>query len=334
MNNIAKKAYYANGNLIISGEYFVILGGLSLAVPLRFGQTLQVEQGEGDKNTISLNAYIMNKPWLSAEFGRDNFDIIRTSNVTGIQLIRKILVAAKEIKPGFPDQEGHLIMRTNTEFSTAWGWGSSAALIANIAHWSGTDPFILHRHVSNGSGYDIAAALSFSPVLYSNRNGDPVIRPVIFDPPFSDRIFFVYLGKKVNSEKNIQLHMGKLVHYKKLLPTMGEITKKFVYEKDINRYMYLMREHESLISDVIQTQPVKNELFGDFKGEIKSLGAWGGDFVMAVSHEPDTYVNRYFRNKNMNVIYRFSDLIGQKTYGEHKTKAGKSFIEPLHFLYP
>ena len=32
-------------------------------------------------------------------------------------------------------------------------------------------------------------------------------------------------------------------------------------------------------------KPVKEELFGDFPGAIKSLGGWGGDFIMALDLE-------------------------------------------------
>ncbi len=38
--------------------------------------------------------------------------------------------------------------------------------------------------------------------------------------------------------------------------------------------------HEKLISKAIGISPIQERLFSDYKGVIKSLGAWGGDFVL------------------------------------------------------
>ena len=38
-----KKTYYSNGKLLLTGEYLVLDGALSLAVPTQFGQSLTVE---------------------------------------------------------------------------------------------------------------------------------------------------------------------------------------------------------------------------------------------------------------------------------------------------
>jgi hypothetical protein len=42
---------------------------------------------------------------------------------------------------------------------------------------------------------------------------------------------------------------------------------------------------------------------------IKSLGAWGGDFVMCISKENPT---EYFREKGFEVVVPYSDMILQK----------------------
>ena len=40
---------------------------------------------------------------------------------------------------------------------------------------------------------------------------------------------------------------------------------------------------------------------------IKSLGAWGGDFILATSKDDPT---SYFKKKGFNTIFKFDDIIG------------------------
>ena len=35
------------------------------------------------------------------------------------------------------------------------------------------------------------------------------------------------------------------------------------------------------MSKLTSKEKIKDKLFNDFDGEIKSLGAWGGDFILA-----------------------------------------------------
>jgi hypothetical protein len=49
---------------------------------------------------------------------------------------------------------------------------------------------------------------------------------------------------------------------------------------------------------------IKESLFSDFDGIIKSLGAWGGDFVMAADHPAE-----YFAAKGYETIVAYEDMI-------------------------
>jgi hypothetical protein len=51
---------------------------------------------------------------------------------------------------------------------------------------------------------------------------------------------------------------------------------------------------------------VKEALFPDFKGIIKSLGAWGGDFVLVISKENP---NEYFIAKGYETIIPYDQMI-------------------------
>ena len=70
-----------------------------------------------------------------------------------------------------------------------------------------------------------------------------------------------------------------------------------------------MDQHEDIIAKIIQIKPIKSLLFNNFKGSVKSLGAWGGDFVMVASEESEEYVRNYFTTKNLNTIFRYDEIL-------------------------
>ena len=74
----------------------------------------------------------------------------------------------------------------------------------------------------------------------------------------------------------------------------------------------LMTVHETLIAKTIKMKPVKEVLFSDFPGAIKSLGGWGGDFIMALDLElgPQN-INEYFTQKGFPTVLSFDQIILQ-----------------------
>ena len=48
------------------------------------------------------------------------------------------------------------------------------------------------------------------------------------------------------------------------------------------------------------------KLFNDFNGEIKSLGAWGGDFALVIG---DLNSVEYFKNKGYETIISFNSML-------------------------
>jgi len=71
----------------------------------------------------------------------------------------------------------------------------------------------------------------------------------------------------------------------------------------------VMGLHEDLVSSVLGKVKVKRELFPDFPGEIKSLGAWGGDFVLAASKAGSKEVLDYFRSKNLETVFGWKEIV-------------------------
>ena len=68
----------------------------------------------------------------------------------------------------------------------------------------------------------------------------------------------------------------------------------------------LIESHELIISKLISKPTIKETLFKDFNGSIKSLGAWGGDMIMVTSY---TDPNTYFKEKGYSTIFKFDELL-------------------------
>ena len=69
----------------------------------------------------------------------------------------------------------------------------------------------------------------------------------------------------------------------------------------------LIERHENMISKIINIDPIQKSTFSDYsKGIIKSLGSWGGDFILVSGEKEDL---NYFRDKGYNTIYDLEDLV-------------------------
>jgi hypothetical protein len=191
----------------------------------------------------------------------------------------------------------------------AWGFGSSSSLISNLASWSDIDPFLLHSGVSDGSGYDIAAAGMDGPFIYTVKNRQRSVDEVNFQPAFADHFYFVHLGNKQSSadETNRYMKLGKPGI--ELIRKISEITSAMVRSKYLEDFMILMDEHEQFLAKHIRKKTIRETLFASFAGSVKSLGAWGGDFVLMVSGKGNGYVRDYLAETGFPVYFRYRDLV-------------------------
>ncbi|UNZ00154.1 GYDIA family GHMP kinase [Zhouia spongiae] len=297
------KEFHSNGKLLITGEYLVLDGALSFALPTRFGQVMTIEENNsGYIDWLSLDH--CGNTWLSAEF-----DLSLTDEPTNdiekslIDLLKK----AKTLNTSFLSGHSGFKVISKMDFPKDWGLGSSSTLINNMARWAGVDAFELSNKTFGGSGYDIACAQHDRPILYRLDAGKPHVKETTFHPPFTDRIYFIHLNQKQNSREGIKRYKSlQDGHKSKSIQEIEEITKRIIECDDIIEFNNLINIHETIISGVIEIQPVKEILFPDFKGSIKSLGAWGGDFIMATGNQ-DTPV--YFKKKGYGTILSYDQMI-------------------------
>lgn len=298
-----------NAKLLLTAEYLVLNGAQALALPLRFGQSLQVE--ENDLGLICWNSIDHNGlAWFKGKYSVDDFSIIEAGDPEMAKYPQSLLIAARRLNPDFCKgiQGYDLIFTLN--YPLLWGLGSSSTLIAAVAAWADVNPFALHFGVSNGSGYDIACALSDGPIVYSIKNRIPSFERVALKPRFAEKIFFVYLGNKQDSAQGIKTYKNlNSKPAKELIDYASSLTTRMLNAKSIQEFEIVISEHEKMVSNLIGISSIMNKTFYDLPGEVKSLGAWGGDFCMLTWNENTDLLPAYLKSKGLSVCFNFSDIV-------------------------
>lgn len=118
-------------------------------------------------------------------------------------------------------------------------------------------------------------------------------------------MFFVYLNQKQNSRESISYYKQLPQADEKTLRQFSDLSTKFVLCATLDDFEKLIQKHEALMSKLLNLPPVKEKLFPDYPGSIKSLGAWGGDFVLVTRKD----VQQYFPQKGFSIVFSFKDLV-------------------------
>ena len=302
-----KKKFYSNGKLLITGEYLVLDGAKAFALPTKFGQNLIVEKGS------SKEFYWKSYDSDSSIWFEDTilFSEITTAEKTEEDSIRatliKILREAYLLNSHYINESNGFKITTQLNFPRNWGLGTSSTLINNIAQWLEIDAFSLLHNSFGGSGYDIACAQNNNPIVYILDRGKPTVEKVVFDPVFTSNIYFVYLNKKQSSKTAIAAyHRNKKNNLTETIAKIDCITQEILIASNVQSFAKAITKHELAISAIIETPTVKDTLFPDFTGVIKSLGAWGGDFVMVIFEDNPA---EYFAAKGYETIVAYEDMI-------------------------
>jgi len=302
-----KKEFYSNGKLLITGEYLVLDGANAFALPTKFGQNLIVEKAKNKEiKWTSFNAD--GSIWFEDTFSfLDISDKANQETSTIRNTLIEILHEGYLLNPDFIHQSEGYNVKTKLSFPRKWGLGTSSTLINNIAQWLQVDAFVLLNNSFGGSGYDIACAQNDSPILYHLDNGKPVIEILSFEPKFAKNLHFVYLEKKQSSKASIiSYYNNKNSALAEDIIANNKITSAVLKAKTLQEFAIALEEHEAEMSNILEMQTIKESLFPDFNGIIKSLGAWGGDFVLAISDENPV---DYFNQRGFRTIVSYKDMI-------------------------
>lgn len=299
------KSFYSNGKLLLTGEYVVLDGALSLAVPTKFGQLLEIESLNEPK-LIWKSFDEKGSIWFEDIFLLEKIVTSYTPRNAISDRLVEILNTAKQLNPNFLNTNKGFKVSTKLDFPKNWGLGTSSTLINNVAQWAHIDAYKLLENTFGGSGYDIACAQHNSPITYQLQKGTPITKPISFNIAFKDHLYFVHLNKKQNSRDGIKHYNANKGSLGVVISDINDITLKMITCNSLSEFENLLNLHETIIAKVTKQTPVKALLFSDFKGSIKSLGAWGGDFILVAAEENPT---GYFKEKGLDTIVPYTEMV-------------------------
>ena len=297
--------FKSNGKLLITSEYLVMKGAMALAIPAKLDQELNVISTNSDfVNWKSFNKD--NQIWYEEKFFLDKGTLIYhgKKNKMSDLIVRLFDYIHKFNKPE-KSIGNEFIWKIN--FNINWGLGSSSTLINNLSKWAKVNPYKLLFSVFNGSGYDIACCDKSNPIIFQKKDDYLSVSDTTFNPNFLNNLFLIFLNKKQDTQKSVQNFLETDQSLSEGINQINEIVDEIENVKDITTFESLIERHEKIIANILQMPTIQNEKFPDYNnGVIKSLGSWGGDFVLATGDEKSV---DYFEEKGFNTIRKISDLL-------------------------
>ncbi len=295
---------FSHGKLLLTSEYVVLDGALALAVPTKWGQEFFVEENFDGKSLVNWTALHQGKFWLKATIDYRNGKILTTNIPESAEFILKVLMKVRDLSKIQLKGNSSYTITTDLQFPANFGLGSSSTLMNNLAQWANIDAFELNESCLGGSGYDIAVAQEQSAILYQNLP-ERSVQKIDFNPSFKKDLIFIHLNQKQNSREGIDLYRSK-EKSPDLIKEFSSLTKQVLEADNLEIFSELMILHEKKLSSFLGIETVKEKHFENCPVFVKSLGAWGGDFVMTSKFED---YEDYFLGKGFLTIINYEDLI-------------------------
>lgn len=300
---------HANGKLLITGEYLVLVGAKALALPVRFGQILYVEKVEN--KIINWESSSTDGTWFTAEFNPETLDVISTVKPVISSGLKKLLLAARKLNPEFLTDETGYKVSIHANYPLSWGLGSSSTLCYLTAQWAGVDAYDLFRLISSGSGYDIACAGQPDLLYYQLLERPPIITPTRAGKALRENTYFVYLGKKQDSRKEVKAFLTNCNYTDKEVEQVSRLASFICQAESASELIHLVDEHEAILCSILKRKPIVRQ-FPYFPGTVKSLGAWGGDFAMFVSEESPETITNILQQNGFSTVFTFNEIEATK----------------------
>lgn len=272
------------------------------------GQSLTIKESTGSEVTwksLDHNGEI----WFEGSFDLLGFDPIKFSDEDIALGIKKILKSACRENSDFLSKWKKYRVETKLEFPLEWGLGSSSTLIHCVAQWADVSPFDLFFRVHKGSGYDVACAGASQPISYQLTDESLRFGNVAFDPSFKDKLYFIYSGQKQKSSEGIAHYKSIVKEKEGTISKLNTLTTAITKSKDLKSFEKLMDQHETVISSSLELPKIQDQHFTDYWGKTKSLGAWGGDFILATSNKSQEETRTYFNEKGFNVFIPYNEMV-------------------------
>ncbi|MHC1706643.1 MAG: GYDIA family GHMP kinase [Bacteroidales bacterium] len=295
---------YANGKLLLTAEYLVLNGARALAWPVKFGQKLRVTPL--NRPIIQWTSEDIYGTWLKVEFSLNEFDLI-SENIGNSSFARKLLLAARSLNPEFLAGNQGYSYEFHLNYPRNWGLGSSSSLIWLISRLAGVDEFELFYKVSGGSGYDVACASRKLPFFFTMGNPAPVIENTNIGKALQEHCVFAFSGHKQDTQSEVDIFRKYTVSFHSYISEINAIGEAISKENDELKLCGLVKEHEKIMSEILQ-KPSVSGLYPDFPGAVKSLGAWGGDFIMFAGSYKASRIKEILHGYGLQTLFTFDEL--------------------------
>lgn len=300
--------FYGHGKLMLTGEYFVLDGAKTLALPTNFGQHFSVKQLSGQSRMLFWVAFnSKHEPWLECSFDTSDFTPFQDNEK--VHTLSQMLKECRRQNPNFLLTADDYAIQTQLEFPNDWGLGSSSTLVYCLSQFAGVNAYELLQKTMGGSGYDIACAGSDFPIIYTLHNNTPKVEQVAFHPSFSSHLFFVHLGKKQLSTSGIAHYKSRDINKAQYVKWLDVLTDSLLSCNSLEKCKQIMQEHEGYISEALGMPSIQQMLFAGMPVTAKSLGAWGGDFAMLAFEGSNAELIKLLQPTGLSTILTWDEMI-------------------------
>ncbi len=299
---MGNQSFFSRGKLILMGEYAVLHGVDALCLPLKTGQELTITPSENGQ--INWEWYYRDYLVAGFSFHPATLSILNINKGEPAWVLR-LLELVREKKPDFLSNGATLTF--HNRFPVNWGLGTSSATVSSVCRLAGIEPYTINEKLTGGSGADIATTTANNWILYRKTLTIPQRWEIPLSYRFAENTWFIYSGKKQETAR----HINKVTsQYQKNFGSwapVNEFVYRFVAATTLPELMKIVNDHELFIAEATGLNTIRDK-FPDFPGTLKSLGAWGGDFFMALSHQKDDFVRDYFSSRGYTDIFSWKQL--------------------------
>jgi len=311
--------FYGHGKILLTGEYFVMDGALALALPTTVGQSMKVKYRQSYQPTLNWKSLDhTGKVWFESDYEYWHFKPIKNQDSAKQDFVQRVLSAARQLNPHFMRDDVDVFVETKVEFPVEWGLGSSSTFVYNVAQLAYVSPFELMKRTIGGSGYDVACAQAMGPITYQRIDGKPQWESVSFNPSFIENLYFIYLGNPTPAAEREVHDFSQVEGLNSIIADISMLTKELLTTQNLKMFEKILVAHEEIIATHLGKTKVKDTHFSDYWGVVKSLGAWGGNFVLVTTDRSHEETREYFMNKGYSTILPYEELIQKDFFGNRQ----------------
>jgi mevalonate kinase len=289
--------FTAHGKLLLTGEYAITQSARGIAMPTSFGQHLSVESHQGPEHVLWEALDHENQQWFTAGFDRDG-RVLHSTSAAMAEKLQGFLAPVRNSNAW----NAPVRVQTKVDFPRLWGLGTSSTLCALLAQWAEIDA-LTYRKLHGGSGYDLACAQASGAISYALADGEPQVLPVEL-PEVLQSVVFVYRGAKQQTDSSLKL-VGRKPFSPAQCQEISRLSEGFLQVNSLEELEAIIEEHELFIANHLGLERAIEGPFKGVHGQVKSLGGWGGDFVMLTRFEEN---RQWLETNGFNTIIPFETM--------------------------